>query len=336
VTCSSGLKQQRLHVICFNAKNGSKRWERQFWATGRTMCQPKMCVAASTPASDGERIVATFSSNDIFCLDLDGNLIWVRGLGRDYPNASNSVGMSSSLVIADGVVVVQVESEAEAFTAGLDLITGINRWKIERPRKANWTSPVLLNGAGQKIVLLQTSTGVTAIEPATGKTIWSSLDNAAGIPSSTSVSGLLLVPSRGLTALQLGSREEKPKQLWQSNQMRPGTPSPVVVGDKVFVLNDAGVLTSGQSTNGERLWQLRLQGPFSASPVATGHFIYCVSEKGVAQVVDISKPEGAIVSEVQLAETILSTPAISSGAIYFRSDGHLWRFGKTASAGRAE
>src|SRR4030095_14642321 len=31
VTCSSGPKQDRLHVICFNAKDGTKRWERQFW-----------------------------------------------------------------------------------------------------------------------------------------------------------------------------------------------------------------------------------------------------------------------------------------------------------------
>src|SRR6185436_7297544 len=103
VTSCSGPKQQRLHVLCFNASNGAKLWERQFWATGRTMCQPKMSVAAPTPASDGERIVAIFSSNDIVCLDLDGNLLWLRGLGRDYPNASNSVGMSSSLLLAGGV-----------------------------------------------------------------------------------------------------------------------------------------------------------------------------------------------------------------------------------------
>src|SRR4051794_2241060 len=44
VTCSGGLKQQKLHVICFNAANGTKQWERQFWATGRTMCHEKTSV----------------------------------------------------------------------------------------------------------------------------------------------------------------------------------------------------------------------------------------------------------------------------------------------------
>ena len=44
VTCSSGLNQQRLHVLCFNAADGSLLWERRFWATGRTMCHEKTAV----------------------------------------------------------------------------------------------------------------------------------------------------------------------------------------------------------------------------------------------------------------------------------------------------
>src|SRR5688572_27351018 len=77
VTCATGPKQDRLHVICFNAKDGTKRWERQFTATGRTMAHEKTSVAAPTPASDGERVFAIFSSNDLVCLDLEGNLIWL-------------------------------------------------------------------------------------------------------------------------------------------------------------------------------------------------------------------------------------------------------------------
>ena len=96
VTASSGYRQDRLHVLCFDARDGRKLWERQFWATGRTMCHPKTCMAAPTPASDGRRIFAFYSTNDLFSLDLDGNLLWLRGLTHDYPNASNSMGMASS------------------------------------------------------------------------------------------------------------------------------------------------------------------------------------------------------------------------------------------------
>jgi outer membrane protein assembly factor BamB len=49
----------------------------------------------------------------------------------------------------------------------------------------------------------------------------------------------------------------------------------------------------------------------------------------LAQVVDTIKPEGEVVSELELGETILSTPAIAHGAIFFRSDGRLWKIGKS-------
>ncbi len=329
VTCSSGSKQERLHVICFNTSDGSKRWERQFWATGRTMCHEKTAVAAPTPASDGEHVVALFSSNDIVCLDLEGNLIWFRGLGRDYPNASNSLGMSSSLVIAGGVVVAQVESQSDAFTAGLDLGSGVNRWKLVRARGPNWTSPVVLKAAGAELVALQSSKGIVAVAPATGQIVWHYTNSALSVPSSTLSGSTLFVPSQGLTALDFAVAGEAPKPLWRSSQLKPGTPSPSVIGEKIFSLNDSGVLTCGATTTGDRLWQLRLKGPFSASPVGAGQFLYCVNEKGLAQVVDTTQPEGAVVSECDLGEAIIGTPSIANGAIYFRSDARLWKFGKS-------
>jgi len=329
VTASSGLNQQRLHVICFSAADGTKLWERQFWATGRTMVHPKTAVAAPTPVSDGEHIVAIFSSNDIACLDLDGNLIWFRGLGRDYPNASNSLGMASSLEIAGGVVIAQVESESDAFVAGLDLKTGVNRWRLERPHGANWTSPVVLRGGGRELIALQSSKGVAAVEPVTGKVAWEFTNSASSVSSSTLMGDVLLVASQGMTALKFGTGAEALSQVWQSGQLRPGTPSPTVLGGKLFALNDGGILTCGDAANGARVWQLRLKGPFSASPVVSGAFIYCVNEKGLVQVVDLSKPEGEVVFELDLGETILSTPSIANGAIYFRSDGRLWKIGKS-------
>jgi outer membrane protein assembly factor BamB len=329
VTCSSGPKQDRLHIICFNAKDGSKRWERQFWATGRTMCQEKTCVAAPTPASDGERLFAIFSSNDLVCLDLNGNLLWLRGLTRDYPNASNSLGMSSSLTVADGVVIAMVENDDDSFTAGLDAKTGVNRWKVQRPKAANWTSPMLFKSGATTQVLLQSSKGLAAVEPATGRIVWQYTDGASTIPSATVSDGVIYVPSHGITALKPELEGQSPKQLWRSGQLRPGTSSPVVVNQRVFTLNDAGVLTCGNAADGNRLWQLRTKGPYSATPVGAGHLLYCVNEKGVLQVIDIAAPEGAVVSELDLGKTILSTPSIANGAVYVRSDGKLWKLGKS-------
>jgi outer membrane protein assembly factor BamB len=326
VTSSSGGQQERLHIVCLKASDGAKLWERQFWATGRTTVHEKISVAAPTPASDGELIFALFSSNDLICLDRDGNLRWLRGLMRDYPNASNGLGLSSSPVVADGVMVVQVETDSEAFAIGIDTRTGINRWKMERPRRVNWTTPLLLPGpAGKPVVALQSAGGITAVEPATGKVVWSQAGGASTIPSSASRGDLLFIPANGITALQTTVDGQPPKELWRSSQLRPATASPLVLGQRIFILNEAGVLTCGDTANGNRLWQLRLKGPYTATPVATGGHLYVVNEKGVVTVVDPSVAEGASISELDLGEMILATPSIGGGAIYFRSDGRIWK-----------
>jgi outer membrane protein assembly factor BamB len=329
VTASSGPKQDRLHVLCFSASSGNLRWERQFWATGRTMTHEKTSVAASTPASDGGRIFALFSSNDIVALDLDGNLLWFRGLGQDYPNASNSLGMSSSLVTADGVVIAQVENDSESFTAGLDVRTGENRWKIDRPKMANWTSPsLLMDGGGKTLALLQSGKGLAAVEPATGRAVWNYTEGASTIPSTTVSGGRLYIPSNGLTVLDASSGTGSPRQLWRAAQLRPGTASPVVYTGHVFTLNDGGVLTCADAADGRRLWQLRLKGAFSATPVAAGNHLYCVNEKGLLQVVNPGQSDGTVVSELDLGETILGTPSIANGGLFLRSDAKLWRVGR--------
>ena len=326
VTASSGISQDRLHVRSHLAGDGSLEWERQYWATGRTMCHPKTSVAAPTPASDGERIYAHFSSNDLVCLDMEGRLLWLRGLALDYPNASNSLGMASSPLVSGHSLVVQSENDSESFAIGLDILTGLNRWRIARPKAANWTSPVLLPRTGSDLVALQSRNGITAIDPGTGQELWEYADGAATIPSSVRAGDVLLVPSRGLTALRYDSGAGNPEQLWRSGMLRPATSSPVVLEGKVFTLNTAGVLTCGSLENGKRLWQLRLKGPFSGTPVGWGKYLCAVSEEGLVQVVDISpEDEGKVVSSLDLGETILCTPALSRDALYVRSDEHLWK-----------
>lgn len=326
VTCSSGYSQERLHVLSFDADTGDRNWERQFWATGRTMSHPKTAVAAPTPASDGERVFAFYSSNDLACLDLDGNLLWYRGLTHDFPNASNSLGMASSPVVVDETVIVQVETDDESFATGLDVETGVARWKIERPRRANWTSPTIFTGEQQTLVLLQSSEGVTAVNPRTGKEVWSYDDGASTIPSSVAAGGKVFVPSNGLTVLHPSDQGGTPEIAWQQNRLAPSTASPLVYVGHVFTLNRAGVLVAGNRTNGEVDWQLRLKGPFSGTPIAANDdHLYLINEAGVVQVVDVGESMGEVEFEFETEETVLCTPALAGGALYFRSDQHLWK-----------
>lgn len=323
VTASSGPRQDNLHVLCFNAASGDLLWERRFVATGRSLTHPKTCNAAPTPASDGEKIFAFFSSNDVLCLDLTGQLLWMRGLTLDYPNASNSLGMSSSPVVAGNVLVTQVENDSESLTTGLNTATGETVWKLDRPKKANWTSPLLM--ADGQTVLLQSSKGVDAVDARSGETLWSYGEGASTIPSSTREGDTLFIPSNGLVALRPANSSSPPEKLWQENKLRPGTATPVVFQGKVYCLTGAGVLLCADVEKGNILWQLRLEGPFSASPVVAGGKIYCVNESGKCFVVATGGEKGEILSENMLDELILATPSIGDGALYLRSDAHLWK-----------
>ncbi|MDF1752863.1 MAG: PQQ-binding-like beta-propeller repeat protein [Verrucomicrobiales bacterium] len=325
VTAATGPDQNQLHVICYSASDGAQIWERKFWTTGRTMCHKKTCVAAPTPASDGETIFALFSSNDLIALDLDGNIRWMRGLTLDYPNASNSLGLSSSPIVSGDTLILQIENDSESFAAGVDVKTGLNRWKIDRPKAANWTSPILLSIDSTEIAALQSSKGVIGVHPATGSKIFDYNFGSSTIPSSVAGGDILYIPSNGLTAVKATSDGAEPKKIWNEGAQRPATASPILVGQKIYTINGAGVLTCANASSGERLWRARLKGPFSSSPVAAGNFLYIFNEEGIAQCVDLSGEEGKIVSELELGETILATPSLAKDALYIRSDNGLWK-----------
>jgi outer membrane protein assembly factor BamB len=327
VTAASGYQQDHLHVLCFSASDGALLWERQFWATGRTMCHEKSRVAASSPASDGRRIFATFSTNDVASLDLDGNLLWYRGLTHDYPNASNSLGMASSPVVVGHTLVMQIEGDADSFAIGLDADNGLRRWKIDRPRLANWTSPVACRSGGQELILLQSARGATAVDPETGATEWSYTEGAANIASSAASGELVYIPSNGITAVRPYQGGDTPEIVWRSNRLSPATASPLVHQGRIYTINSAGVLACADAESGEPQWNLRLKGPFSSSPIAAGERLYAFNENGLAQVVSLRKP-GALIFEHNLGEGILCTPALAGDALYVRSDNHLWKIAR--------
>jgi outer membrane protein assembly factor BamB len=335
ITCSSGPKQERLHVLCLNAADGAKIWERQLQATGRTMSHPKTAIAACTPCSDGKRIFALWSCNDLAAFDLDGNLLWVRGLTTDYPNASNSLGMASSPVVIGDTVVTMIENDSESYTLGIDAANGRNLWKMERPKVANWTSPIPLRtkGSDRIVAVLQGSTGLVGVDPISGSQLWEHKAGASTLSSSVVSDGVIYAVAGGITALA-PKASAAPEELWRSRQVNPSTISPVVLDGRLFSINGAGVLSTLDIKTGDAKWKLRLTGEFSGSPVGAGKSLVAANEKGLVQIVDVAAPEGAISAQLQLplkAETkelILSTPALSGSHIFIRTDSTLWRLGE--------
>ena len=336
ITCSSGPKQERLHVLCFNAADGAKIWERQLQATGRTMSHPKTSVAACTPCSDGRHVFALWSCNDLAAFDLDGNLLWVRGLTADYPNASNSLGMASSPIVIGETVIAMIENDSESYSLGIDAKTGRNIWKLDRPKSANWTSPIpwRADEKSPPVALLQSSKGLLAVDATSGSRLWEYADGASTMSSSVVAAGVIYAPSNGVTALAPLASGSAPTQLWRSKQINPSTISPLVLDGRLFSVNGAGVISTADVKTGDNGWKLRLTGPFSSSPVGAGTRLFTVNEKGLVQIVDVAAPEGALIGQLQLPlneetkELILCTPALSGSNVFVRADSTLWRLGE--------
>ncbi len=325
VTASSGVNQDRLHVLCFDVADGRQLWERQFWATGRTLSHPSSANAAPTPASDGQLIFAFYSSNDLACLDLNGNLKWFRGLAHDYPAAGNDVGMSSSPVVVGDVLVAQVECQGDSFGTGIDKITGEPRWKVARPREASWASPVEMSGNAE-IVLLQSPKRLSAHRTSDGQQVWDYEVACDAISSPTSVGNTVYVASKGLTALKPGDKPE-PETLWNAQNLQPGAASTIVDGERLYIVNRAGVLNCATTADGKPIWRVRLEGEFWGTPIIVGDKMYAFNKAGKGLVVAIATDgsKGELAGGGQLDGEIQSSPAVADGAIYIRSDAHLWK-----------
>jgi outer membrane protein assembly factor BamB len=331
LTACTGYLQDRLHVLCFDVATGKRLWERQLTATGNTLCHPKTCMAAPTSVTDGQRVFAMFATGDLAGFDKDGGLLWYRSIVGDYPTVGNNIGMAASPILWQDVLFVPMESVGESFVAGIDANTGRNLWKVDRRRDINWTTPCLLTRNGQTEVLFQSHDELTAYDPRTGAKRWGYQGQGLStIPSPIAVNDLVLTPGGGeLTALR-PTAGDAPEVLWQATRLRAATPTPLVYRGRVYALSSAGVLNCADLKDGKILWQERVKGPISSSPVAADGKIYVFSEEGVASVVQVGD-EPKLLATNSLGETILATPAIADGAIFIRSDQHLYCIGAKRS-----
>lgn len=328
VTTADGADLEQLHVLCYSAADGQKLWQRNFWATGRTFCHPQTTPAAPSPVSDGKHVYAFFGSNDLVCLDLNGNLKWYRGLGHEHPKAGNDVGMASSPLVIDDTIVVQIENQGDSFAAGINAENGQTRWFLPRAEQANWASPIALKAAKsgeESVALLQSGDGVTAVSSKSGVVLWELGGGASTISTSLTNGNQAFVVSKGLTVLDLKDPRVKPEVVWEANKLNPSSMSPILHDGKVYTINGTGVLNCGNAETGDLEWGLRLKGKFWATPVIAGNRLIAINYDGLAMIVDLSGEKGEIVAEIEMGENIQATPALDNDAMYIKGERHLWK-----------
>ena len=335
LTCSGGPREDQLYVVCFDSNSGEKVWQRRFWATGRCFCHPLSANAAPTPCTDGESIFAFYSSNDLLCLDLEGNLKWCRGLAVDHPKAGHDTGMSSSPAVFGDVVVCQVENQGDSFATGIDKHTGKTLWEIPRDKDASWASPVIFRPSADAapVCLLQSGTRATIVDLKSGETVWEKEGRGNPIPSSTVVDKRLYIPIDGLTVVGFGGQDNAFSEVFHSSRLAAGSQSNIVHDGNIYTFGRGGVMSCSAVSSGEKIWQLRVGGQHWTTPLVADNHMYFFDQDGNASVVrldgEFSDHNDRIVHQFKFeGEVFLGSPAASDGALFMRSDKYLYKFRK--------
>jgi outer membrane protein assembly factor BamB len=114
---------------------------------------------------------------------------------------------------------------------------------------------------------------------------------------------------------------------WRLERSVPVTPSPLLVGDELYLVSDLGIATCLDARTGTSHWQERIGGNFSASPVFAGGRIYFMNEIGVTTVIAPGKKFQRLATNSLEDAWTLASMAVSGGTIFIRSADYLYRIG---------
>ncbi|MEM6692150.1 MAG: PQQ-binding-like beta-propeller repeat protein [Planctomycetota bacterium] len=329
-TSSSGPEGRTLWLTGVSLNQGEVLFEHAIEVTGRPHHHPTGAGSAPTPVTNGECFVAFYSSNDLVCVEKDGRVRWIRALGLDHPKTGNDLGMSSSPVIIGDKVFVLGQSQGNAFVHSVDLKTGGDVWQVERPRVANWASPLAV-ATKPPMLIVQGGDGVTSLNPETGETFWSLDYPDSTIPSPSTNGDVLMLPGSKLLAMDLkGYRPETgkiPQELFEDRKLSTSNASVALSSNRLYSLKSS-ILTAADSRTGEVFWKERLTGIKRswATPLVIDDQIYVCGSGGEIVVIKDDGDSATVVSETELDGEILGSPAVADGRLLVRATDSLVAF----------
>jgi outer membrane protein assembly factor BamB len=201
--------------------------------------------------------------------------------------------------------------------------------------RKGFSTPLVIEHNGTPLLISTASKATYAYEPATGKELWRIEDTKFHSGTVRPVYGHGLVfAATGLGKGELWAVKPDGKGVvndthvvWKVARNVPNRPSPVLVGDLLFMLNqDGGIVSCLVAKTGEVLWSERLPGlgNYSASPVAAEGRLYFVNENGQCTVIAAGR-EFKVLAENKLESGFMASPAVAGKALFLRSKTHLYR-----------
>jgi outer membrane protein assembly factor BamB len=336
---------KEIYLWCVDKKQGRLLWKQPLGGhTVELRTHPKHNPSTPSPVTDGKSVYALNAYGTLASFDLAGNKIWKRELWQDYGRVVLRFGFSSSPVLFEDSLYLQVLRETPpaepSYLLRIDTKTGKTIWRKDfspgfKAAEAYSTPTILKHGKSVEIVV-NGSDQVTGHDLITGQEVWrvtglSSENPPFRIVSSPIVADEVLyapAASRPLIALRAGGRGNLTNYLWSSRN-GPDVPSPVTDGNYFYIVDDKGIARCLDAKSGEGIWgpQRLKPGVYSSSPVLADHKVYVVNEEGMTTVLRAGR-NFEILAENSLDDLCLSSPAISDGQIFIRTAQFLYCIGK--------
>jgi outer membrane protein assembly factor BamB len=323
-----------LRALCLNASDGKKAWDVEVFKQPKGSPKPhgKNSHASPTPIAAEGKIYVHFGHMGTACLDPQGKILWKQSDLNYRPVHGNG---GSPILVDDRLIFISDGGDKQ-FIAALDKATGKVLWKTPRefkaPKPFAFCTPLLIEVAGKKQVVAPGANAVVAYDPADGKEIWKvQTQGYSTVPRPVFGQGLLFVstgydPPSTLMAIRPDGTGDVTKThvAWQTKKGAPLTPSPLLIGTELYVIADNGNATCFDAATGKMHWSERVGGAYSASPLHVGDRIYFQSEDGKMTVIRAAT-KYEVLGRGDLGEKSLASFAVADGALYARTEKHLYR-----------
>ena len=289
---------------------------------------PKNSLASPTPVLEGDRVYLHFGAHGTACITQTGEIVWKTRL--DYDNGQHGPG--GSPVLYESLLIVSCDGNDIQYVAALDKLTGKTKWKKMREGYQAYTTPLVVKLPGGDQVISPGAFRAIAYEPRSGKEIWQVRygDGFSNVPRPVYGNGLVFIctgfQEPTLMAVRVdGKGEVGKKQIaWTLKRGAPLTPSPLLIGEELYMITDNGIATCVDAATGKEYWKARVGGNHSASPIYADGRIYFLSEEGESVVIAPGK-ELKVLAKNELDGAMLASMAVSGGSIFVRSRTHLYR-----------
>ncbi|HST22047.1 MAG TPA: PQQ-binding-like beta-propeller repeat protein [Blastocatellia bacterium] len=335
--------EQKWMVLCFDKRTGKRRWEYVVRTSKpATERHEKSTHANTTLITDGQRLVAFFGSEGLYCFDLNGKLLWRKDLGV-INNSWNGIGWgySSSPALYKDRIVLLCDDPKNPFVAAFHLSDGKELWRVSRKDdcKGSWGTPLIYADGARTQIVINGWPYIVSYDLETGKELWR-LRGGGDIPIPTPfvADGLIVISNahggkaplfavrpeaKGDISLTEG-RTSNDSIVWSVPNGGSYISTPVVYGGYIYLANHNGVLRCFNFKTGEKMYEERLgaDASCSASLVAADGKVYCPTEQGTIHVIKAG-PKLEVMAKNEMGEPCLATPAISQGVIYFRTSSSL-------------